>query len=340
MRMPVPSRLLAGVACVAALGALLILTPLTGAQSTSAPASQPAGLSLPAIVVPDEQVDLYAKASGYVSRITVDYGARVKRGDVLIELEIPELRDELRQAEAALLAREAKVQSLQAKVRQAELLVESARAQQQHDAAERELAKITFGRKSELYQAKAIPAQEYDVAKIAVTLADAQVRIGEAKVAAAEGDLLSAKADVQAGQADLKVSQADLARAKSLMEYTTLRAPFDAVVTQRRVDHGAFVRSAAQGAGEPLLTLMKVDRVRVAFDVPEQYAAAIRPGSPALLQIRARGDSAAPVTVTRTAGAIQTTTRTMRAEIDLDNPDGRLIPGAYARVTLPLDAKP
>ncbi len=302
--------------------------------SPSSPASQPVELALPAMIIPDEQVELYAKASGYISKITVDYGSKVHRGDVLIELDIPELRDELKQAEATLQARRAKAQSLQAKARQAELLIQSARAEQERYAAEQDLAKITFVRKSELYQGKAIPAQEFDVAKNAVALTSAQMAVGRARVAAAGGDFASAQAEVKAVEAETAMAEADVARVNTLLGYTRITAPFDGVITQRNVDHGAFVRSAAQAAGAPLLTLVKMDRVRLLIDVPEMSAPRVRVGTPATIQLRSIGETDLHAAVTRTALAIQPGTRTMKAQIDLDNHDGRLMPGMYARVLL------
>jgi len=278
------------------------------------------------MVVPDEQVELYAKTSGYVSRISVDIGSRVRREDTLIQLDVPELTDELQHAEAALAAR-------RAKANQASLLVESARSEQQRYTAEQELADITLKRKTELLQGKAIPPQEYDIAKTGVDLAKAQAAVGRAKVAAAEGELIAA-------QADTAVAESDLARTKTLIAYMTIKAPFDGVVTRRGVDHGDFVRSAAQGAGSSLLTIAKAGVVRVVIDVPEADAPRVSIGAPVRIELRSLGGAPIDAKITRTALAIRQDTRTMRAEIDLENADGKLVPGMYAKVTVGLNEAP
>lgn len=319
-------------------GVLALLLAYPSVVRAQAPATQPARLlSLPGVIAPDERVEIFAKASGYVSQVKVDIGSQVRRGDVLLTLDVPELRDELHQSEAVAKAREARVKALQAKVEQARLMVESAQAEQKRSTAEHQLARITFERKSELFKGKAIPAQEFDVAQNALALADAQLTIAQARVAAAQGDRQAAEADALAGQAEIDVARADIARVKTLLGYTTIMAPFDGVITRRSVDPGAFVRSAVQGAGGVLLVVDKLDRVRLVIDVPEADALQVRPGSVADIAIRARGDAKFQAKVTRTALAVTSETRTMRAEIDLDNAGLRLLPGMYARVefTLP-----
>jgi len=297
----------------------------TAATAISAATTQPGTLILPAIIAADEQVELYAKTSGYVSKISVDIGSRVHRDDLLIQLDVPELADELHHVEATLAAK-------RAKAKQAALLVDSARSEEQRYAAEQELADITFKRKTELMQGKAIPPQEYDVAKNGVDLAKAQVAVGRAKVAAAEGESAAA-------QADVTIAESDLSRIKTLIEYMSIKAPFDGVVTRRGVNHGDFVRSAAQGAGSSLMTLAKTDVVRVVIDVPEAESPYVQIGAPVRIEFRSLG---APIdaTITRTAIAIRPDTRSMRAEIDLNNADGKLAPGMYAKVSTGSSATP
>jgi HlyD family secretion protein len=306
------------------------------ATAASQPATQPAALALtlPAILRADETVDLYAKASGYISMIDVDIGSRVRRDDVLVVLSIPELGDQLRHAEAELGARKAKVEALKAKAAQAQLLVEFARAEHKRYVADYDLSKITFDRKKDLFEGKAIPAQEFDVANSQLEVSDAQVAMAQAKTAAAEGDAQAALADVKAAESQIAVAEADIAQIKTLIQYTTVKAPFDGVITRRGVDHGAFVRSAAQGATAWLLTVDKVDRLRVVVDVPEAEAPRVRPGTPVSIELNSLRGQLIKATVTRTAVAIRSDTRTMRTEIDLENKDGRLSPGMYAKVTL------
>ena len=124
------------------------------------------------------------------------------------------------------------------------------------------------------------------------------------------------------------------------MTYTSIIAPFDGVVAARNIDTGTFVRSAAQGAGASLFTLKKIDRLRLVIDVPEAEAARIQVGMPIEVQIHSIQGSLPDVTVSRMADAIRADTRTMRVEADIDNGNGHLMPGMYAKAAIPLPAPP
>ena len=123
------------------------------------------------------------------------------------------------------------------------------------------------------------------------------------------------------------------------MAYATIRAPFDGVITDRLVDPGAFVRSAAEGVTRPLLTISKIDRLRLALEIPETDTPFVRIGTPVSIDVKALHTEPIKATITRTAVAIKPETRTMRAEVDLPNADGKLAPGMYAQVTINLESK-
>ena len=143
------------------------------------------------------------------------------------------------------------------------------------------------------------------------------------------------QADVALAEANLQAANADLGRMQAMVEYTKIVAPFDGVITRRLVNIGDLIQAAtATRPTAPLFTCQEIDVVRVLADVPETNAAAIRPGSAA--EVRLYGPSGRTVrsTVTRVAAALESSTRTMRVEIDLPNPDASLLPGTYAQVTL------
>lgn len=304
--------------------------------TTPTPAPQPPPLALPGMLLADVSVDIYAKASGFVSSVTVDIGSEVTKGDVLAELDIPETAAELRHAEAMLAAKVAHVEALSAKVDQARLAVESARADLHRATAERELSRITCERKTDLHTEKAIPDQEFDEAKSKLAIADAQVLMAQARLAGAEGDTRASQADVGAAEAEVKVADADIARLLTLITYATITAPFDGIIASRNVDPGALVRSSAQAAGPALFVLKKIDRLRLAIDVPEDLAPLIHVG--AEVEVCVGGEAPFSVQVSRRAQAIRADTRTMRVEADIANQQGRLLPGMYARVTIRLPA--
>ncbi len=296
-------------------------------------------VSLPASIRADELVDLYAKTSGFVGTIDVDIGSRVKKGDVLVQIDVPEMLDELRQAESLVQAKEAKVRALQAKTAQAAQEVRTASADVQQYVARYKLGEINLKRKQELREGNAIPEQMLDEAQSAHAVAGAQVEMARTKVAAARAQQQAVEADVEVAKADAGVVRADVARLQTLMEYARIKAPFDGLITMRNVDHGAFVRSAAEGTAVSLLQIAKIDSVRIVMEIAESDAPFVRAGTAVTITIQALGGRSISSEITRTAGALNPRTRTMRAEADLDNADNRLTAGMYAIVAVNLESK-
>ncbi|MFQ5413008.1 MAG: efflux RND transporter periplasmic adaptor subunit [Phycisphaerae bacterium] len=296
-------------------------------------------LAMPATLMADEQVDLFAKTSGYVADIDVDIGDHVSKGDVLVGLSVPEMADELHQAEAVVGAKRARVRALQAKATQAQRMVETARAQVRRYEAEHRLGTINLTRKQALRKGNAIPEQALDEATSAHAITEAKLQIAQAGVAGAEAELQAVEADVEVAESEVTVALASVARLKTLMAYASIRAPFDGVIAIRSVDHGAFVRSATEGTATALLRVVKTDRIRIALDIPEMDAVYVRVGTKVDIDVKALAAPPFSATVSRTARALNPATRTMRAEIDIDNPDGRFAPGMYAQVVVNLESK-
>ena len=296
-------------------------------------------LELPASLEPGEVADLFAKASGYVSKLHVDIGGRVEKGDSLVRIDIPEMDDELRQAEAILAAKEAKVRALRAKVNEVQSMIVTARAEVQRKEAQLSLGRITSERKKQLYDEKAIPEQDLDEAMSRLAVMEAEVEIAQANVEARQAEKSAVEADVAVAESQVAVEESRLARIRTLMSYATVRAPFDGVITERLVDPGAFVRSAEEGATTPLLTLARVDYLRLVMHVPESDAPHISVGARIEARCAQFGSEPIRATVTRTAMALRESTRTMRVEADIDNPNGRLMPGLYARASVLLESE-
>jgi RND family efflux transporter MFP subunit len=282
-------------------------------------------LRMPATFLAYEAADLYAKTSGYVAAVRVNIGDRVHHGDALVAIDVPEMADRYREAEAVLAAREAKVL-------QAEALAGIARAEVERAEAEHTLSHVNHKRMVTLREGNAIPQQGLDEAKSKLAVADAQSKITQARVAGTE-------ADVQVARSEVAMAKAALGRLRTLMGYATIRAPFDGVITGRMVDSGAFVRSAAEGVSTPLLAIATADRLRLVLQIPESDAPLVRIGTEVRIDVKAVGVQAITAPVARTAWALNAATRTMRAEVDLENTDGRLAPGMYAQVTVMLESR-
>ncbi len=293
----------------------------------------------PATLMADEVVDIYAKASGYVSKIDVNIGSQVKEGDVLVELSVPEMADELRQVQAVHKAKLSRVQALQAKVAQAQQHVNIAKARVRRYEAEGELETANLKRKEELFAGKAIPQQAVDEARSANAIAVAQLQIAHADVSGAASELQAVQADVAVAESQALVAQANTNKIRTLMTYASIRAPFDGVITERNVDHGAFVRSAQEGMTTSLLQIAKIDRMRVVVEISETDVPFVRVGASVTIDVKALDQGPIQATMTRIASSIKPSTRTMRAEIDIDNSAGNLTPGMYAAATIALESK-
>jgi multidrug efflux pump subunit AcrA (membrane-fusion protein) len=283
--------------------------------------------------------DLYAKDSGYVSQINNDIGDHVKKGQVLARIEDPELKAQSEKANAAVEQAKASLElaKWQLSGMQADLNAsEAAVAVKQANA---ELAKTTYKR-WEGSPKGVVSDQEREEKKALLGTAVAELNEAQAKKLTANANVETAKAKVASGEADLDAAKAEAGRLKALLQYDIILAPFDGVVTRRLVNPGDLVQAATSNRGVPLFSLQELDKVRVFADVPEESAAAIHPGVPAEVKLVAEPSFTVRGTISRISGALDPATRTMRVEIDLPNPDEKLLPGAYAEVTLEPNVDP
>ncbi|HJV90953.1 MAG TPA: efflux RND transporter periplasmic adaptor subunit [Holophagaceae bacterium] len=173
--------------------------------------------------------------------------------------------------------------------------------------------------------------------------ADADTKRANARRAAALGkdQLLSAR-DVEQAESDARVAEAKLASQATLKGYQVLRAPFDGVVTARFADPGALVQNAANGASgaQPLVTVAQIQKLRVNLYLDQRIAGAVKVGTPVALSPADRPDLVVPAKVTRLSGALDVRTRTMLAEVELDNRKGDFLPGGFIAATLALKVPP
>jgi RND family efflux transporter MFP subunit len=260
-----------------------------------------------------EDTDLFAKVSGYLSDVRVDIGDHVKAGQVLAVIDVPEMKQELAEAQAQL---ESKKSSL-----------ESARRQVDHHKADVALQVGLAKDRDQLGQGRQfISDRTLDQVHATADIAKADLGVAEAN------------RDLAANQVDL--AAATVEKIKTLLTYTQIVAPFDGVVTRRQVNRGDLVQAATSTRTTPLFKVQRIDTIRVFCDVPENEASHVRVGDRATLKVF--GLSGEPIvgTITRFAYRLDPETRNMRTEIDLANGDERLYPGMYAEVSLETNRRP
>jgi RND family efflux transporter MFP subunit len=277
-------------------------------------------VSQPGFVLAFEETPVFAKLEAYVGKWNFDIGAEVKKGDVLADLYVPELKVELAQKEALVSKARATLQSAQAKVKAVQAAVLRARADLKRWGLEQT-------RQGRMVKKGTLDQQSLDV----VT---AQLESARAALAEAQAEVVKAEADEEVANKEVEVAQANRDYVSTLLDYAQVRAPFPGRVTRRNIDTGHFVRPAKGPDEKPLFVVARTDRMRVAVAVSEVDAVWVPKGAPATVRIQALQGREFPGKVARTSWSLDRTARTLRAEIDLENPGGMLRPNMYAYVTV------
>jgi RND family efflux transporter MFP subunit len=154
------------------------------------------------------------------------------------------------------------------------------------------------------------------------------------KDAVSQQELDERQTTLKSAEASLNASQANVQRLEDLLSYNHIAAPFSGIVTKRLVDVGHLVDAGNGGAPKALYTLAQIDQLRIFVAAPQTYSQMIKVGIPAEVRLSELPGEVFKAKVVRTAGAIDTSTRTLPVEVNLANPKGQLLPGAYAQVTL------
>ena len=304
-------------------------------------------------VHPYEMADLYAKVSGYLADQSVNYGDRVTKGQVLAEIDVPEIiaderkgRADVLQAKAAVAQAEALVTAMTADAESAQSAVEQAKAEVDRYASATEFHKKKLDRYLNLVAKRAIPQgiadeeeEAYQSAKANQAAANKAVLTAQSDLAAANARIKKAEADLEQAKADVAVAEAVLARAEALVGYTKIISPYDGVITKRNFFPGAFIRSAAEGETLPLVTVARTDMVYVVTDVPDRGVPHLDVGDPAEVTLDALPSKVFKGKVSRFADAEDPQSRTMHTEIDLPNEDDTLRPGMYGLAKIILDTE-
>jgi RND family efflux transporter MFP subunit len=271
-------------------------------------------LTMSSELVPFEEIDVYAKEAGYVRQLKVDYGSRVKAGDVMAVLEIPELEAQLQQDDAAVKT---------AADRVATARHELARAEAQHRVAHLQSDRLSSVAKT---KPGLVAQQEID---------DAQ-----GKDLASESAVEAAKSSLDAAEGALAASQATSQRDRALFNYSRITAPFAGVVTRRYANMGTLLQAGTNSSTQamPLVRLAEDTMFRLVIPVPESYVRYIHVGDPVTVRVPAI-DRTLPGKITRFSFDVKQDTRTMHTEVDVPNADRVLVGGMYAEATLSLDRR-
>jgi multidrug efflux pump subunit AcrA (membrane-fusion protein) len=318
----------------------------------------------PSFVESYEHTSIYPKLTGYIESWNVDIGDKVKKGDVLATLFVPELVEDFATKRATVKLDEEKVDLATKVVKVDEANVEAAKARLEMANAILEKYQAEVDRwdsevkrlQHEVHRGVVDPQvllesqNQWKSSAAARDSAKADIDKAKAELLSAEATLAKAIVAVKVAEADLSVAESEAKRIEAWVGYITLPAPFDGVVVERTANTGDFVMPATGdpsamprtphispgGNAAPIYVVERLDVVRIFVDVPEHDANYVVPGTKATVLVRAFRDQPIEGTVTRTSWALNAKSRTLRAEIDLPNPETQLLPGmyAYARVII------
>jgi RND family efflux transporter MFP subunit len=262
-------------------------------------------LVLPGNIQAITDAPIYARADGYVLRRYADIGDRVEAGQVLAEIETPDLDQQVRQARANLLQARSALAQAEANLVQAK--------------STEHLAQLTVERWKVLVARGVLARQDGDQKE-----ADYEVAVANRK---------AQEANVNAAQSNVSAAEANLGRLLDLQGFEKITAPFSGLVTARNFDVGALVASGSV-SGHELFHMAQIGVVRIFVDVPQSYAPFIHTGLAAVVTVQQLPSRLFAGKVTRTSESLDPNTRTLLTEVDVPNPASSLLPGMYAQVTL------
>jgi RND family efflux transporter MFP subunit len=262
------------------------------------------GIDLPGDLQAQIESPIFARADGFMKTRLVDLGDRVKAGQLMAEIETPELDQQITQARAALAQSQAALKELQADIELAH--------------ANMNMAKVTIDRWDHLATKGAVSKQEHDEKR-----ADYDVK--KAQTDRAEATLATARETVLASEANLK-------RLQEMKGFASVTAPFDGIVTERLIDIGTLINSGNDGISKEMFRVAKLTPLRIFVNVPQTYVQEIHPGQTAQLRVQELPNQVFPAQVVRIANSLDMASRAMLAILMTPNTAGTLYPGMYVQV--------
>jgi RND family efflux transporter MFP subunit len=258
---------------------------------------------------PFQEVDVMSKVAGYLRSIKVDLGDHVREGQVLAELEIPEMTDDISKAAAIVEQTGAEIAASKDELQ---------RAESSHHIAHLSLTRIQDVAKRE---PGLVPLHEVDEVQARDLIAEAQVA--------------AAKSKLRVEEQKTRVAKVEDARLHTLHNYVTITAPFAGTVTKRYANTGSMIQAgiASQSQAMPLIRLSQISTLRLSLPVPESLVSKVRNGGPVEVRVKSL-DRIFEGRVARYSAKVDPATRTMVTEVDVANPSGLILPGMYAEVAL------
>ena len=313
----------------------------------------------PGTVEPFESAEIYTKVSGFLAEQSVDIGYKVKQGEVVARIAVPELEKQVQQDKADVARAEARIDQMksailtsQADLGTATAAIALAEAETLSKTSYRSFREKQRDRMKDLVARMAIDVKlaeeaedQFQAAASAESAAKQSTVAARQKETAAKARVDQARADLCFADAEVLSAKAHLEKSQVFLDYTVIRSPYTGVVTKRTFHRGDFIRAADSGGDHvfPLFAIERTDRMRIVVQVPERDVPYVDPGDPAIVEVDAlpgvkyctRGDE--KVGVSLLAASEDPHSRMMRTEVHVNNADGKLRRGMFGRVTLILE---
>ena len=267
-------------------------------------APKESSVELPGDLVALIESPIFARVDGYIKSRTADIGHRVKKDQLLLELDTPDLDQQLSQSRAQLAQSKSALKQMDAALGQAQ--------------ANLRLAQVTVDRWKQLQAGGVVSRQDSDEKQASYDVGVAQVESARANIAAAKDTVNAAEANVH--------------RLEETKSYARVTAPFDGIITFRNPDVGTLINAGSSGAGREMFRLAQIHILRIFVNVPQAYSTAIQKDQRAELRVQELPGRVFPVKVKETTHSLDANSRTLLAVLVVENPDGVLLPGMYAQV--------
>jgi membrane fusion protein, multidrug efflux system len=298
------------------------------------PAAGTESITLPANIGAMQYTTIYARVDGYLTSRLVDIGDHVKTGQLLAEIDTPTVDQELYQARADLLEARAKQKSAEAQLKESIAQQGKAAAEVDRWKANNDYADLTAKRWKNLAFRGAVSQQSKDEKVRGYEATTADLNAAKMELNAATAQIAASQSNVGVAKAGVVAKQAAVDREAAKQSFKFVRAPFEGVITERKVDPGALITQGSSSQSLELYQLAKIEKLRVYVGVPQRIARYLHAGMKADVLVPEYPERKFLGEVTNVSGALDPNTRTRQTEIHISNTDHALLPGMYAEVKM------
>lgn len=301
---------------------------------TASPADHTEAMTLPGNIGAIQYTTIYARVDGYLTERVVDIGDQVKKGELIALIDTPTVDEELKQAQADLLKAKASYETSEANLKEAVAKQYTAEAAVTKSKANVAYATITAKRWQDMCERGSVSQQSRDEKVRSLDTTTAELDEQKANYKAALAQVEAAKASVKEAKANILAKQADVDKYIAEKGFQRVLAPFDGIITLRKVDPGALITKGSQSSNLELYQMAKIDSLRIYVSVPQRVARYLHNGMTADILVPEYPERKFEGKVTNVSGALDPNTRTRQTEIKIENKDHTLLPGMYAEVKL------